>query len=157
MNMKRPILAMTLGGLAVALALALIKWFPSLKGASPEEQVGLALSEVEREMEMLNFSKVLHFVSKSYKDPSGNYFLTLKRAALRASKEVSFFTMTAFGGWKVEVGGKEAIARGKVSYYVLTYYKESEGDILHLTIYLRRERGGWRIYCVEGLPSLGEF
>lgn len=155
--MRRPILAMTLVGLAVALALALTKWLPSLRGTSPEAQVSQVLAEVERAMERLNFSEALDFVSKSYKDPSGNSFFSLKRAALRANKEVSFFTMTALGGWKVKASDREAIAQGKVFYYVLTHDREVDRDILDLTVYLRGEQGWWKIYCVEGLPSLEEF
>lgn len=143
------------GVLLAALVAALAGLFLlGKRGPSPEAEVRKVLAEIEREAEGLEFGRVLRFVSLRYADPAGNTYLDLRRAAFRARREVAILFVSVIGGWRVEVEGGKATAKGRVFYYVLSRTGEADRDWLDLTVHLGRERGGWKVYRVDGLPRL---
>ena len=151
--MRRPILA--IGGGLLAVAALSSAWLLSLRGRpSPEAEVKRTLQEVERAVERLDFARALRFVSPGYRDSAGNNYLTLRRAALRAKREVASIFVAVPGGWQVEVEGGRATAKGRVFYYAISRSGEADRDWLDLTVRLRRERGGWKVFEADGLPSL---
>jgi len=151
-GVKISLLGMVGVGFLAAILLAAVGKVGPFGRGRPEAQVKRTLAQVERLVERLEFGSALKYISGSYRDSSGNTFLALRRAAIRARREVKFLVVSVLGGWKVEAGGGRAVARGRVFYYVMTRNGEADRDALDLTIYLRRERGRWKIYRADGLP-----
>ena len=152
--LRKALLIMAGGGLTTALLFAFLKLLPQSSPQSPEGEVRGTLERIERAVERLEFARALKFISRDYGDPSGNTYRSLRRAALRAKREISFLRVSVIGGWDVRVEGGRATARGKVLYTLLTRSGEAERDVLDLLVHLRREQGRWLVYRVDGLPSV---
>lgn len=130
-------------------------WRLTDSGRDARQEILELVAAVTQGIEQKRTSQVLDYVSKDYRDQSGNDRRELTRLAVAAFRQREPLDLVV-NVTDAVINGDQATLTADVEFAVGQPVSAGSSTRLQVTARLRRERGGWKILTAEGWEGASE-